>query len=458
MQPAHAALVLAAGKGTRMYSDKPKVLMELLGEPMLRYVFQALTPVFEDAVWTVTGHGVDQVRQAFSARPELLDKFILQESQLGTGHALQTAWPALKTAGVERLVVVNGDTPLMPTERLQEFMEQSKNADLAFMTLRLVDPGSFGRVARKDGKVRAIAEAKDFVPDRDGEATGEINAGIYILNMTTIEPLLGLLTNTNKSGEFYITDLVALAVEKGLCVKGVECGDDPHLLGVNSPVELIQAENLLREKITSGWLKKGVLIHSPESVRIGPDVELAPGTELFGPCELYGETRTTAPSQILSHTWIMNSLLEEGCSIRPFSHLEDAQVGPGCIVGPFARLRPGALLEENARVGNFVEMKKAVLRAGAKASHLTYLGDAEVGPKANIGAGTITCNYDGKKKHTTTIGKGAFIGSNTALVAPVTVGDGAVVGAGSVITRDVPPNTLAVGRGKQKNLPRKGES
>ncbi len=458
MHTSHAALVLAAGKGTRMYSDKPKVLMELLGEPMLRYVFLALAPVFGEAVWTVTGHGAEQVRKAFTATPELTDKFILQEVQLGTGHALQTAWPALKAAGVERLAVVNGDTPLLPTKRLQEFLKQSENADLAFMTLRLDDPGAFGRVTRKDGKVRAIVEAKDFVPDRDGEVTGEINAGIYAVNMTTVEPLLGLLTNANKSGEFYITDLVALAVEQGLRVEGVECGDDPHLLGVNSPNELIRAENLLREKITSDWLEKGVLIHSPESVRIGPDVELAPGTELFGPCELYGETRTTASAQILSHTWIMDSLLEEDCVIRPFSHLENAQVGPGCIVGPFARLRPGALLEENARVGNFVEMKQAVLKAGAKASHLTYLGDAEVGPGANIGAGTITCNYDGKHKHTTTIGKGAFIGSNTALVAPVTVGDGALVGAGSVITRDVPPHTLAVARGKQKNLPRKGES
>ena len=247
-------------------------------------------------------------------------------------------------------------------------------------------------------------------------------------------------------------------MSKGMRVEGVECGDDPHLLGVNSPVELIRAENLLRGVITSGWLEKGVLIHAPESVRIGPDVELAPGTELFGPCELYGETRAAASAQILSHTWIMNSLLGQGCVVRPFSHLEGARVGPGCMVGPFARLRPGALLEENARVGNFVEMKQAVLKAGAKANHLTYLGDAEVGPGSNIGAGTITCNYDGKRKHTTTIGKGAFIGSNTALVAPVTVGDGALVGAGSVITRDVPPHSLAVARGKQKNLPRKGES
>lgn len=460
-----AALLLAAGKGTRMHSDLPKVLHELLGEPMLAYVYDAVDRVcgacgaLTDAVWTVIGHKSELVRAAFPSRnPE---RWVLQTEQRGTGHALQCAWKQLTEAGVTRLAVINGDTPLIPEEILRSFLDQAQaeDADLAFMTLSLADPGAYGRVVREggrqDGRVTAIIEAKDYSPSLHGPEPREINAGIYCLNMPAIEPLLWRLTDDNKSGEFYITDLVGLAVSQGLKVSGVNCGANEFLLGVNSPKELMAAEDLLRAKLVDEHLCRHAIIRQRDSVRIGPRVRIAPGASVTGPCELYGATELGPEVRVESHCWIKNSRLSHGCHIHSFSHIEDAQVGPECHVGPYARLRPAAVLEQGARVGNFVEIKKSVLGPGAKANHLTYLGDATVGAGANVGAGTITCNYDGKNKHKTRIGAKAFIGSNSALVAPVTIGENSLVGAGSVVTKDVPDDTMAIGRGRQVNLPRR---
>jgi bifunctional UDP-N-acetylglucosamine pyrophosphorylase/glucosamine-1-phosphate N-acetyltransferase len=456
-----AALLLAAGKGTRMHSELPKVLHELLGEPMLAYVYDAVDRICgaSDLVWTVIGHKAELVRAAFPQRnPE---RWALQTEQRGTGHALQCAWKQLTEAGVTRLAVINGDTPLIPEEILRSFLEQaeSEEADLAFMTLSLADPGAYGRVVREqgrpDGRVTAIIEAKDYSPSLHGPEPREINAGIYCLKMAAIETLLWRLTDSNKSGEFYITDLVGLAVGEGLKVIGVNCGANEFLLGVNSPKELMAAEDLLRAKLVEEHLGRHVLIRQRDSVRIGPRARIAPGASLVGPCEIYGAVEIESDVRIESHCWIKNSRLSSGCHIHSFCHIEDAQVGPACQVGPYARLRPAAVLEQGARVGNFVEIKKAVLGPGAKANHLTYLGDATIGAGANVGAGTITCNYDGKNKHKTTIGAQAFIGSNSALVAPVTIGENALVGAGSVVTKNVPDDALAIGRGRQVNLPRR---
>ncbi len=451
------ALVLAAGKGTRMHSDKPKVLQELLGEPMLRYVFTALDPIFGDGIWTVIGHGADSIRTAFADEDR---HFVLQAEQLGTGHALQVAWQSLIDAGISRVLVVNGDTPLLPQARLMAFMKEvvDRDADVGFMTLTLADPASFGRVVRHNGEVAAIVEAKDFDENLHGQEPNEINAGIYLLKVETVSPLLDKLQNTNKSGEYYITDLVELAVARRMRVCGVDCGQDPHLLGINNPAELVRSESLLRTNLVLEWLEQGVMIHAPETVRIGPMVYLEPGAVLHGPCELYGRSEVLRGAVVQSHVWMRDSVVAEGAEIRQFSHLEGAEVGQDCIAGPYARLRPGAVMERGSRVGNFVEMKKSVLGEKSKANHFTYLGDTEVGEGVNIGAGTITCNYDGVNKHRTVIEDGAFIGSNTALVAPVTVGKGSLVGAGSVITKDVPENSLAVARGTQRNLPRKRES
>ncbi len=447
------ALILAAGKGTRMHSRKPKVLHTILGEPLLGHVAAALHPLFGENVWAVIGHEAQMVRDAFAERSL---RFVEQTEQLGTGHALMVALPELRAAGMKRVLVVNGDTPLITAESMERFVHEAEGAELSVATLQLADPGAYGRIVRREGKLSAIVEAKDFDASRHGVPTGEINAGIYVLDLDVAEKLLPRLNNENRSGEYYITDLVGLAVEEGLTVRGLCCGEDPNLLGINNPLELARSEELRRAAIVESCLASGVVIHAPDSVRIGPDVVVEPGAELFGPCELYGKTRIAAGALVESHCRIEDSSIGAWTIVHSFSCLDHAEVGEDCLVGPFARLRPGAVMEKGSHVGNFVEMKKARLGEGAKANHLTYLGDAEIGARANIGAGTITCNYDGVNKSRTVIGEHAFIGSNTALVAPVTVGNEAVVGAGSVITKNVPDSTLSVARGKQKNLPRRG--
>ncbi|UIJ37263.1 bifunctional UDP-N-acetylglucosamine diphosphorylase/glucosamine-1-phosphate N-acetyltransferase GlmU [Desulfobaculum bizertense] len=450
------ALVLAAGKGTRMKSSKPKVLHTLLGEPMLWYVHRALEVLSLSSITTVIGHGADQVRRAFAELTD--DAFVLQTEQRGTGHALQEAWPALKKQQLDAVLVANGDTPLVPAARLRQLVEESeaRNADIAFLTISLDKPGAYGRVIRdENGFAKAIVEAKDFHPEDHGGEVHEINAGIYWLNMERVAPLLGQLNNNNASGEFYITDLVALGVQQGLTVLAVDGGTDPGLLGVNSPAELVRSEELLRAQIVDGLLDSGVLVHNPAAAFIGPKAEIEPGCELFGPLEIYGKSRISGETCVQSHCRIDSSVIGAGSIIKAFTHLENAQVDASCQVGPYTRLRPSAHVCDGAKVGNFVEMKKSTLGKGSKASHLTYLGDAQVGKDVNIGAGTITCNYDGKNKYTTVIGDESFIGSNTSLVAPVEIGAKALVGAGSVITHNVSENSLGITRAKQKELPRR---
>lgn len=446
-----AALVLAAGKGTRLFSTEPKVLRPLLAEPMLAYVIEALRPRFTGRTRIVIGFGAELVREAF---PDLARAFVLQPEQKGTGHALMTAWEEIKRTNAARCLVVNGDTPLLTAGTVERFLKGAGDAALAFATIDLLDPAGFGRVKRDEkGRVAAVVEAKDL-GSAAGSGPAEVNAGLYCLDLAAIEPLLAGLGTENASREYYITDLIGLAVKAGLGVEGVRLGREESLLGVNTAAELVRAEMILRERIVEGWLARGAIIRSPESVLVGPGVELSPGTEINGPAQLLGRT-VVGRARVGAFTHIRDSAIADGAEIREFSHLQGANVGPDCVVGPHARLRPGAVLKARARVGNFVEMKKSVLGEGAKANHLTYLGDAEVGAEANIGAGTITCNFDGKNKHKTTIGERAFIGSNTALVAPVTVGADALVGAGSTITKDVPAGEIGVGRARQVNLKRK---
>lgn len=450
--PKIGALILAAGKGTRMHSIKPKVLQTLLGEPMLRYVVDALRPLLQDAIWTVIGHQAGMVRKAFAADAI---HFVEQEQQLGTGHALMQAMPALRAGQCSHVLVVNGDTPLLSTELVENFLLQAQGADLAFATLTLPDAGAYGRVVRQGGVVQAIVEAKDYDDAVYGPQTQEVNAGLYCFSMELLEALLPRVGCANRSGEYYLTDIIALAVQEGRRVQGVECGHEPHLLGVNSPLELAEAEGLLRAQVVQSYLRAGVILHAPESIRISPRASIAPGAEIFGPAEIYGQSRIAQGAVLESHCVLRDAVVESGAVIHSFSHITEAYVGARASVGPYGRLRPLAHMEEDSHLGNFVELKKARLGQGAKANHLSYIGDAEVGAGANIGAGTITCNYDGKNKFTTRIGAGAFIGSNTALVAPVSVGDNALIGAGSVITKNVPDNEMGIGRAKQMNLPRR---
>lgn len=452
------AVVLAAGKGTRMHSPRPKVLLTLAGEPMLGLLFATLDPMFGGRVWTVIGHGADHVRAAFPGREA---GWVEQCEQLGTGHALQMAWPDLKEAGLTHVVVVNGDTPLLAPQDVEGLLAetQAADADLAFLTLTLEDPGAFGRVVRDGkGRVARIVEAKDLAGDAEAQASREINAGIYCLKVAALEELLFSLSRDNAGREYYLTDLIGMARDKGLTVLGLDRGAEKEIMGINSPAELADMEQALCKRLTDKSLAAGVLIRFPDHVRMGPRVAIEPGAEIVGPCELLGATRVAAGAVVESHCVLLDSEIGPGSRIRNFSHLEGACVGAECVVGPYARLRPGAIMDEASRVGNFVEMKKARLGKGAKANHLTYLGDAEVGAGSNIGAGTITCNYDGKNKFVTEIGEKAFIGSNTALVAPVKVGDRALVGAGSVVTKDVPEDGMAIARSRQVNLPKRGGS
>ena len=444
-------VILAAGKGTRMHSDNPKVLQPMLGEPMLRYVLDALAPLAGDNLWTVIGHGAETVRRLFA---DHATAFVVQERQLGTGHAVQTVWPELEESGVTHVLVVNGDTPLISTVAMRSFVDAAfeEKSDLAFLTLTPDDAASFGRVLRRNGTVAAIIEAKDYSEQEHGPCPREINSGIYCLRCETIASLLPQLQNENKSGEFYITDLVELAVGQGLRVSGIEAGNDMHLLGVNTPAELVAAEELLRARLVGKALDDGALIFMPDAVRMGPDAVVEPGAMITGPCELYKKSRVARGARVSSHCYLEDTEVFSGALVHSFCHLVGASIGENCVTGPFARMRPGARMEEGAHLGSYVEMKKSRLGKGAKANHLAYIGDADIGAGANIGAGVITCNYDGRNKHATRIGEGAFIGSNASLVAPVNVGDNGFVGAGSVITKDVPDGNIGISRVRQKNM------
>lgn len=453
MRPALGFLILAAGKGTRMHSDQPKVLQKILDTPLLGYVYAALRHEPADKIWTVIGHQAEMVRQAFAHEGRV---FVEQREQLGTGHALAVAWPEISKQDFDYLCVINGDTPFVPLEIIRDLSEQcAKNsAAMGFVTLVLDNPQGYGRVLRSDnGSVLGIVEEKDFDRTVHGEIC-EVNSGIYVFDMRRCGPLLDKLDQNNAQQEFYITQLLTLCTQMDLPVIGLEYSLATDLRGINSPRELVEVEESIRAKIVVAWQEAGVIIRNGSSVFIGPDVQIEAGVEIMGPCEIYGSSFVGRGSQLQSHCWLRNVQLR-ACQIKSFSHIEGAVILDNAVVGPFARLRPGTEIEEHVRVGNFVEVKKSILHAGAKAGHLTYLGDSEVGPDVNIGAGTITCNYDGMHKYRTEIKAGAFIGSNTALVAPVIVGARSVVGAGSVVTKDVPDESLCVARARQVNLDRK---
>ena len=456
MESLHS-LILAAGKGTRMPSPRPKVLQALLGESMLALVTATLHSMDRvQDIFTLVGNEAAMVRseaEAVAARLGREARCIEQKEQRGTGHALMTAMPFLDGDG--HVLVVNGDAPLLTAAVLNRFLDAAEGADVAFLSLELEDAASYGRVVREGGVVRAIVEAKDFDPALYGplKDAHEINTGIYLFSLPAVRTLLPRLSNDNRSGEYYITDLVSLGLAAGMDVRGIRAEgagcEAAALLGVNTPAELAEAEDLLQARRNAELLAGGVILHARESIRVSPLSRVDKGAELCGPCEIYGDSIIEGGVRVLSHCVIRDAVLHDGADIREFCHIEGAEVCRGAIVGPYARLRPQALVDEEAHVGNFVELKKTHLGKGSKANHLTYLGDTEVGPGVNFGAGTITCNYDGVHKHRTVIGARCFIGSNTSLVAPLTVGDGALVGAGSVIVKDVPAGSLALGRGRQ---------
>ncbi len=445
-----ACVIMAAGLGKRMRSSLVKVLHPICGQPMIDYpVALALDQGF-DPVVVVTGHQTgtlrEHLRECFGERI----RFALQGSPKGTGHAVLTAKKAL--SGFKgKLAILSGDVPLLSRREMGVLRRAARGAAVAFLTCRLDDPKRYGRVVRDErGWIERIVEYADA--SRSIRRIDEINTGIYMVDSPFVFSALSKVGRDNAQGEFYLTDLIHIAQKRGLEVRGVEVTSTDAVMGINDRLDLARAERDLNQRLLSKLMLKGVTVVDPNStwiglkVRVGADSEILPGCHLSGQVNI-GRGCRIGPGAVLSDTRVADN-----AEIRAYSVLEQCQVGKGALVGPFARLRPGTVLEADARVGNFVEIKKTRLGKGSKANHLTYLGDAEVGAGVNVGAGTITCNYDGINKHSSEIGDGAFIGSGTQLVAPVRVGKGAYVGAGTTVTHNVPDEALAVSRTRQRNI------
>jgi bifunctional UDP-N-acetylglucosamine pyrophosphorylase/glucosamine-1-phosphate N-acetyltransferase len=441
-------LILAAGKGTRMRSALPKVLHAVCELPMLEWVMLAAESLRPASVTTVVGAGADAVRAAFAGRSDWAE----QAPPLGSGHAAAQALPALEGLAGDLLVLM-GDVPLLTAATLRRLVDAHRAARPAatVLTAAPADPAAYGRVLRAaDGRVTAIREARDASPAE--LAVGEINTGIYIFGLDALRPRLARLRPDNDQGEYYLTDVVALLHADGLRVDGLLAADPAEAMGINHRADLAAAEAVLQARIVRHWMLAGVTVRRPERVWIGPHARLEPDTTLWWDVTLAGATHVGPRCEIGPGAHLENARLGAGVRVE-YSVVRDAEVADGTAVGPYAHVRGGARIGPGNRIGNFVEVKKSTTGPGTKAAHLAYLGDATLGAGVNVGAGTITCNYDGVHKHPTVIGDGAFIGSDSILVAPLTVGAGAYTAAGSTVTTDVPPDALAVGRARQRNLP-----
>jgi bifunctional UDP-N-acetylglucosamine pyrophosphorylase/glucosamine-1-phosphate N-acetyltransferase len=447
-ESAPAIVIMAAGKGTRLKSKRPKVLHEIGGKPLLMHVIAAASQVVAPKdIYIVVGHQADRVRAAAEATGV---NFIEQTEQRGTGHAIQCAAEAI--AGYGSFLVLSGDVPLIRPETIEAVWKfnREEHAAMTLLTADLPDPMNYGRVVRKSGdsiEVEAIVEQKCLKPEQ--LALREINMGMYAFRTAPLLEHLNKLTTENPHGEFYLTDMARLLKDAGERVVAFKSAEFEELLGVNTLAELAELDAAIRAQTARRLMDSGVSIFRPETCVIDADVEVAADTVIEPFVQLLGKTRIGSDSTVRSYTVIENCTIGDDVLVRQGCVLSESTIENGARIGPFSHVRPGSEIGESAHVGNFVETKKARLGKGAKANHLTYLGDAEIGEGTNIGAGTITCNYDGEKKHRTLIGKNAFVGSDSTLVAPVTVGDGAYIGAGSCITKDVPADALAVGRSHQ---------
>ena len=447
MTPLHL-VVLAAGKGTRMKSAVPKVLHTAAGLPLIEHVLRTAAASSPASVVLIVGHQADAVEAALKSRPGL--RFALQEPQLGTGHALLQAEAALAGSG-GTVVLLSGDVPLLRAGTLQTLVRRHEEAGAAATVLTAVvdDPTGYGRIERRDGHITAIVEHKDATPEQ--RAVREINSGIYAFDMAPLFGALREIGSANAQGEYYLPDLVKIYRGRGLTVETVTVEDAREIMGVNSRKELAQVADVLKAARNDALMAEGVTIVDPATAYIGADVTIGPDTIIHPNVQLEGRTRIGSGCEIQSGVRIVGSTLGDGVFVNNSCLIVDSTIGRGARLGPFAHIRPESSVGEDAHIGNFVELKKTTLGRGSKANHLAYLGDATIGERVNVGAGTITCNYDGTAKHRTTIEDGAFIGSDSQLIAPVRVGRGAYVAAGSSITDDVPAGSLAIARGKQVN-------
>ena len=441
-------VIMAAGKGTRMRSARPKVLHRLAGRHLLQHVLDAAAGLGASRTIVVTGHGAAEVEQATGA-PGLA--FVRQEPQLGTGHALQQAAPLLDDAGTT--LVLNGDVPLIEVDTLQALVAASGGQKLALLTVALADPTGYGRVLRSGGAITAVVEEKEASAEQ--REIAEIYTGVMAAPTAALKHWLAALKNDNAAGEYYLTDVVGLAVAAGTAVVGVGASGETEVLGINSAAQLADLERRYQRRAAERLMNEGVRLADPArfdlrgTLRCGSDVEIDVG------CIFEGEVELGEGVRIGAHSFVRNARIAAGAILRPYTHIDGealgASVGEGASVGPFARLRGGAALGAEVHIGNFVEVKNSILGRGAKANHLAYLGDTDVGERVNYGAGAITANYDGANKHRTTIGADAHIGSNVVLVAPVKVGDGATIGGGSTIASDAPAGQLTIARARQSS-------
>jgi bifunctional UDP-N-acetylglucosamine pyrophosphorylase/glucosamine-1-phosphate N-acetyltransferase len=424
-----ALIILGAGKGTRMKSDLPKVLHPIGGAPMIVHAMKAGAGLSPDQTIIVAGHGADLVEAAaLDHDPDA--QVVLQTEQLGTAHAVAQAKDALAGFAGDA-VVLYGDTPFIRPETLTAMAEARANHDIIVLGFNAKDPGKYGRLITQGDTLERIVEFKD-ASDEERSVT-LCNSGVIMSKSQTLFDLIEVVDNDNASGEYYLTDIIAIGRDKGLSATVVAC-DEAETLGVNARAELVSAEADFQARARRDTLEDGVILTAPDTVFFAHDTVI-------------GRDAIVEQNVVFAN----GVTVESNARIRAFSHLEGCHVSQGATVGPYARLRPGAELQEDVHIGNFVEVKKSIIATGAKVNHLTYIGDADIGARANIGAGTITCNYDGVFKHRTVIGEDAFIGSNTMLVAPVKIGDNAMTGSGSVVTKDVPDGALGVGRARQEN-------
>src|SRR6266581_2302409 len=443
-----AIAIMAAGKGTRLKSKHPKVLHEVGGKPLLAHVIAAATKVVSaQDIYAIIGHEAERVRQAVAHTGI---NFVLQAPQRGTGHALMVARDAL--AHYDQVIVLSGDAPLITPETITKLRDfhSSKKAAMTILTSVLPDPTGYGRVIRKSTKsddVQAIVEQKSATPKQ--QKVREINSGFYAFAVKPLFSYIDKLSTNNPHGEFYLTDMAAILGKAKQRVVAVETSDAYEVLGGNTRAELVDIDQRIRAAKRQQLMAGGVTVFYPQTCIIDSDVEIGADTTIEPFVQILGATRIGSDCRIRSYSVISNSKIGDGVLVRPGCVIDGARVDKTAVIGPYTHLRPGSEIGEGAHVGNFVEAKNLRLGKGSKANHLTYLGDAEIGEGVNVGAGTITCNYDGVNKHKTVIEDGVFIGSDTTLVAPVSIGKGAYVGAGSCITDDVPADSLALGRARQ---------